>query len=187
MSQLTLPLANDQVQYIIDGKLIPLEFPYLQALLQGRPRHGMDDFSHRHPQMERKKRAKLFAPFDALDGYSENIASKNITYTEKVYLEDRDKEELNRRLTILHNLTYNSRMAKANRVIVTAEYYVPCIDTTSFSCGMRGQYSSVTGIVWNVDMEVKQTITINRTVILFDDLLSITSEKEELFFCAWEE
>lgn len=185
MSQLTLPLANDQVQYIIDGELIPLEFPYLQALLQGRPRHGMDDFSLRHPRMERRKRAKLFAPFDALDGYSENIASKNITYTEKVYLADRDKEELNRRLTILHNLTYNSRMAKANRVIVTAEYYVPCIDTNSFSCGMRGQYASITGIVWNVDMEVKQTIAINRTVILFDDLLSITSEKEELFCCAW--
>ena len=187
MAQFSLPLENNQVQYIINGQLVPWQFPYLNTLLHGRPRHEHDDFVDRHPQMERGKRAKLFAPFDALDGYSENLASKNIVYTEKVNLDDQDKEELNRRLTILHHLTYNSRMAKANRVIVTAAYYVPCADVNSFSCGIRGQYVSVTGIVWNVDLEINQTITVNRTLIRLDDLLSITPEKDDLFSRNWED
>ena len=35
---------------------------------------------------------------------------------------------MNRRLTILKNLTWNSRMTKINRVVITATYFVPCID-----------------------------------------------------------
>ena len=98
-----------------------------------------------------------------------------------------EKEELNRRLTILHNLTYNTRMAKANHVIVTAKYYVPCTDVNSFSCGIRGQYHEETGIVWKVDMEVNHTITVNHNVIHFDDLLSITPERQSLFEQVWED
>ena len=47
------------------------DFPYLQTLLQGRPQRRADD--PRHPPMDRLHRAKIFAPFDALDGYSERI------------------------------------------------------------------------------------------------------------------
>ena len=181
MTRCLLPLAGNQTQYVVDGRLIPLEFPYLLTLLSGRPRHGADDFSHRHQQMERGKRAKLFAPFDALDGYNENISSKNILYTEKRYLDDRDKEELNRRLRVLRDLTLNSRLAKRNRVEVTAEYFVPCADADSFACGVLGQYVSVTGVVWRVDMEIGRTLTVNLTVVRLDDLLSLTAENENLF------
>ena len=158
-----------------------MDFPYLQVLMEGRPQHDTDDFCFRHPQMEQGKRAKLFAPFDALDGYGESISSKNTVYTDKIILDESEKEELARRLTILHDLTNNSRMAKANRVTVTVKYYVPCADEHSFSCGIRGQYLTETGIVWKVDMEVGQTITVGRKSISFGDIVSITAEDARLF------
>ena len=66
-------------QYILwEGRLVSLRFPYLQALFQQRPRHRMDEFEFRHPPMEREKRAKIFAPYDALDGYSDSVKKKNI-------------------------------------------------------------------------------------------------------------
>ena len=187
MPSYSLPLLNGQTQYIVDGKLIPLQFPYLDVLLQGRPLHGTDDFSFRHPQMERGKRAKIFAPFDALDGFSAHIAGKNILYGDRVFPDEKEKEELNRRLSILHSLTFNSRMAKRNRIAVTVTYFVPCTDEHSFACGVRGQYVSVSGIVRKVDMDVTRTISVDQTPILFDDILSITPFREGLFGQDWED
>ena len=59
-----------------NGLRVPLQFPYLCVLMQGRPRHDMDEFSLRHPTMERGKRAKIFSAFDALAGFSDMIAEK---------------------------------------------------------------------------------------------------------------
>ncbi len=187
MVSVSLPLLDGQKQYIVDGKLIPMQFPYLNVLLQGRPRHGLDEFSFRHPQMERGKRAKIFAPFDALDGYSAHIASKNVPYTDRIFLDEKDKEELNRRLTILHSLTFDSRMAKRNRVAVTVKYFVPCSDVNSCACGIQGQYVSVAGVVWKVDMDGTRTIRVDQTPVPFDDILSITPFQEGLFARDWEE
>ena len=57
--------------------------------------------------MDRGRRAKIFAPFDALDGYSESIDSKNVEYVGRIELEEADRIELNRRLQILRSLTFN--------------------------------------------------------------------------------
>ena len=182
MKQASTPASLIQPAFmLLDGRAIPMDFPYLQVLMEGRPQHDTDDFSFRHPQMEQGKRAKLFAPFDALDGYGESVSSKNTVYTDKIILDESEKEELNRRLNILHNLTYNSRMAKANRVAVTVKYYVPCTDEHSFSCGIRGQYLTETGVVWKVDMEIGQTITVGRKSISFGDIVSIDAKDARLF------
>ena len=181
MKQASIPSSIQPVLILLDGRVIPMDFPYLPVLMQGRPRHEMDEFAFRHPRMEQGKRAKVFAPFDALDGYGESVSSKNIVYTDKIILDESEQEELNRRLMILHDLTCNSRMAKANRVEVSVAYYVPCTDGRSFSCGIRGQYLTETGIVWKVDMEVSQTITVDHTRIRFQDILSITPANEKLF------
>ncbi len=181
MTQAQAPAALEEPKYILwDGILVPLEFPYLNALLQGRPRHVMDEFAFRHPPMERGKRAKIFSAFDALDGYGENIEGKNTVYTDKITLDESEQEELNRRLSVLHHLTYNSRTAKINRVTVTVRYYVPCTDEFSFSRGIRGQYEDATGVVRKVDME-NQKIMINRAAISFDDILSIAAKDERVF------
>ena len=171
--------------FIYHGKIIPQDFPYVCILVQGRPRHQKDAFSCRLPQMERRKRAKIFAPFDALDGYSDCIASKQVQYCGKIELDDAEKEELNRRLTILHNLTFNSRMARENHIIVQVQYYVPCTDPNSFSYGRYGRYIPVAGIVRSVDMDAAQTITVDDTVIHFADILSIEAANENLFKQEW--
>ena len=86
-----------------------------------------------------------------------------------------DFEELSRRLTVLHNLTFNSRMARANRVQVTVTYYEPCSDENSEAYGLRGQYKTITGICWNVDAEVNQTILVDRKKLSLSDVLRIES------------
>ena len=66
-----------------DLNQIPVSFPYIRLLLLG----GPPDVTSR-PQMAREHRAKLFAPFDALDGFSETISAKNHELTDA--LERRD-------------------------------------------------------------------------------------------------
>ena len=156
-----------------NGKEIPLSFPYIAVYLQGRPRHQYDEFSRKHPSMERGKRAKIFAPFDALDGYGDAVHSKNILYTDRIYLDEEQKAELNRQLIILRNLTFNRRLAKANHIIVTVTYYVPCQDENNFAFGIRGEYAQTTGMVWKVDMDISRSITIDQQTIQFDDILEI--------------
>lgn len=157
-----------------NGKEIPLSFPYIAVYLQGKPKHYMDEFSHKHPTMERGKRAKIFAPFDALDGYGDAVRSKNVLYTDKIELDDEQKEELNRKLTMLRDLTFNRRLAKANHVIVTVMYYVPCQDENNFAFGSRGEYILVTGMVWKVDTEIGHSIEINQKIIPLGDILDIS-------------
>ena len=170
----------------IDNVSVPLAFPYIVAFLQGKPQHIDDDFSIKHPPMERGKRAKIFAPFDALDGYGDAVRSKNVIYTNKAELDESEKEELNRRLSILHNLTYNRRMAKKNRVVVSITYYVPCSDENNFAFGIQGEYRKAAGMVWRVDTDVAQTITLGTTTIQFQDITKIESE-EHIFDRAWED
>ena len=53
---------------------VPPGFPYREVLLKGRPQHApTDPFRIRHPVMDVGKRAKIFAPFDALRGFREAL------------------------------------------------------------------------------------------------------------------
>ena len=161
---------------------IPVALKYREAFRRGRPKHeGCDDFSLRHPKMPLGQRAKIFAPFDALRGFDFAIMCKNELYTDKVSLSPEDTEELSRRLDILHNLTYNSRMARANRVQVSVTYYKPCRDEDHEAYGLRGQYKTITGICWNVDAEVTQTILVDGSRISLDDVVKIDGA-EDLFY-----
>ena len=160
---------------------LPAGFKYKAAFFAGRPRHSDDHFSFLHPKMDRRRRAKIFAPFDALDGYSESIDSKNIEYVERIDLEEDDRRELNRRIQILHALTYNSRMARANRVFVTVCYYIPCTDENNFAFQLRGRYETVSGICRKLDSDVTISITIDDTVIPLTDVIEITAADENIF------
>jgi len=56
---------------------VPEGFRYREVYLKGRPDHGRyDEFSVRHPRMDAGRRAKIFAPFDALRGFSAAILEK---------------------------------------------------------------------------------------------------------------
>ena len=103
-------------------------------------------------------------------------------YTDRVIMSPEDRKELDRRLSILHNLTYNSRIARANRPQVTVTYYEPCSDINSEAYGSQGQYKTITGICWNVDAEVTKTILIDEMKISLGDVLRIEIAGENDYF-----
>ena len=138
---------------------MPADFRYRDVYEKGKPRHDRDDpFLFRHPPMPAGKRAKIFAPFDALRGFDFAIMCKNELYTDKVLLSLEEQEELDRRFSILRSLTFNSRMARANQVQISVTYYEACKDVNHEAYGSQGQYKTVTGICWNVDAEMTKTI-----------------------------
>lgn len=160
-------------------ELIPNGFRYREVFLRGKPQHErFDDFDAKHPRMPCGKRAKIFAPFDALKGFNEAVAAKDVVYVDPIELEQQDREELDRRLNILHELTINGRAAKANRVVVTVTYYVLCEDPESFSYGSKGQYKTLTGICWGVDGEYSKTILVGTMRIPFSNLFIICAPKD---------
>ena len=56
---------------------MPEDFAYRDVFAQSRPRHQKTDpFGIRHPSMDPGKRAKIFAPFDALRGFSAAIMAE---------------------------------------------------------------------------------------------------------------
>ena len=67
-----------------DLRRIPATFPYIRLLMCGAPPSG----SSARPRMARESRAKLFAPFDALEGFSDTSRSRNNELVEA--LERRD-------------------------------------------------------------------------------------------------
>lgn len=166
---------------------VPADFRYLEVFLKGKPKHDrFDPFRIRHPRMDVGHRAKIFAPFDALKGFSEAIGSKEVLYENKTELMPEDAEELSRRLSILHNLTFNSRMARANRVQVSVTYYEPCSDKDNDAYGVKGRYKTITGICWNVDTEESHAILIDRMKIPLEDVLRIESSGD-IFRKQWDE
>lgn len=166
---------------------MPADFRYREVFLKGKPRHDRyDPFRIRHPRMNRGHRAKIFAPFDALKGFNEAVAAKDVLYEDRIELNQEDTAELDRRLTILHNLTYNSRMARVNQVRVSVTYYQPCRDQEHDAYGLKGQYQTITGVCWNVDAEVNRTITVDRMRLSLDDVIRIDA-LGDLFKIDWED
>ena len=158
---------------------MPVNFRYRDVFLKGKPQHDRNDpFRIKHPSMDRRKRAKIFAPFDALKGFNEAVAAKDILYENRISLSQEDLDELNRRLGILHELTRNSRMARASQVQVTVTYYEACSDENHEDYGLRGQYKTISGICYNVDAEVTKTILVDRMRIDMENIRSIDGPEE---------
>lgn len=171
---------------ILGDMKMPPDFKYSGIIHRGKPAHeGYDDFKIKHPAMSLGRRAKIFSPFDALKGFSEAVASKDVIYENKKELSDENAAELQRRLSILHNLTYNIRMARNNQVKITVTYYVPCEDQNNFAFGVKGQYKTISGICWKVDSEETQTLQIDKTCISFSDIIGIESDAH-IFDNTWE-
>ena len=155
---------------------MPADFPYRDVFLKGKPRHDrFDRFSARHPKMPAGRRAKIFAPFDALKGFSEAIAAKDALYVERKELNEEDRRELDRRLRLLKRLARNSRTARDNDVVVTVTCFVPCPDENNEAFGRRGSYCEITGVCRGID-EIGGSILIDRNRIALEDVLCIEGE-----------
>ena len=158
---------------------MPLSFAHRSLFLHGRPKHQkFDDFWWKHPPMDIKHRAKIFAPFDALTGFDDAIDSKTVPYEKKRILSDEEKTDLDRKLASLASLTYNSRAARANAMTAVVTYFVPCRDAESEWFGRGGRYEEIRGIVMKVDPDVSSMLLIDEKAIAFDDIAEIRIETQ---------
>lgn len=167
---------------------MPANFKYREVSRKGRPRHEkFDDFWRKHPPMPPARWAKIFSPFDALDGFDERIAEKEAVYEARTELLEDDKAELNRRLDILHNLTWNGRMARTNQVMVDIVRFIPCEDKKHFAFQIAaGKYETVSGMVMRVDLDFLRLRTENGEMsIRFDDIREIGNQTG-IFETEWE-
>lgn len=131
--------------------VLPAIARYGNIIFRDGPVHDGDVFSRKHPRMSQQNRAKLFAPFAALVGFDERVRKKEIDYVSKHELDADEEWELNHQLYRLHCLTANSRLARANMVGVSIEYFVVCTDEENDAYLVKGQYKTITGIVLKVD------------------------------------
>lgn len=138
----------------VGAMAMPLDFKYKNVLQRGRPKHNKyDDFYRKHPPMDRVRWAKIFAPFDALDGFDEAVGAKLVQYEERRDLSECEKEELDQKLSTLQTLTYNGRVARQNKPAVAVKYFSPCTDIHSEWYGRGGTYKTLTSTVKRVDRE----------------------------------
>ena len=174
---------------IIGYMPMPLGFRHASVLRRGRPRHGTpgklgsyDSFYIKHPPMDHVQRAKLFAPFDALAGFSQCISAKQVVYEERRSLTEGEREELDKRAAVLSHLTRNSRVARENAVRVSITYFSPCADVHSewySEDGRMGQYKTLDGVVLKVDTVHRRIhlITADEELsIPVDDIVDITGD-----------
>ena len=160
---------------MIGAMQMPTGFKYKDIFMRGRPRHTKwDAFSIKHPPMPASRWAKIFSPFDALDGFDERIQEKDVLYVQKKELSEYQKAELNQKIRMLRSLTLNGRIARENQIRVTIRYFSPCMDRNHDSYGKEGQYRDASGMVLSVGMDHILLQTENREqALLFDDILSI--------------
>ena len=101
-------------------------------------------------------RAAQFSPFDALEGYSDEIDETARTTDERIELSEMQMDELNERINRLSELcaeAAHGRLSGAEVVLPTATvtYFVPDKEANRHSQKSGGAYVSYTGQVWNVD------------------------------------
>ena len=162
--------------YAIGVMPMPADFKYLDVLRKGKPQHDrFDSFSIRHPRMDCGERAKIFAPFDALRGFNFAISRKEVLYVDRPELGYEQQQELNQKLDVLHQLTFNSRLARQNQIYIKVQHFVPCQDCQHDSFGTGGQIRTIEGYCKAVDPDVEQTLQVNDVRIRFSDIVQIDS------------
>ena len=164
---------------MIGSMPMPADFPYKKIMQMGRPKHGrFSDFGIRHPSMPCSRRAKIFAPFDALAGFSDRINKKEILYEEKKVLSEEEREALGRRLQYLHHLFIKAKYKKGPAPRITVTFFDPCDDPENDAFGTRGTYQDLTGPVTRMDLEVDRTLTVGGKVLDVDELIDILMPRD---------
>ena len=156
---------------------MPAGFKYKEILRRGRPRHEKyDPFYIKHPPMAPSRWAKIFAPFDALDGFDGRIKAKEEIYVERKALDEGEKEVLNRKLCYLHSLTANGRLARLNSPFTTITYFSPCTDIENDWYGTGGKYKEISGIVIRVEMDsIRLRTEDGEKSIAFEDIRELST------------
>ena len=102
-------------------------------------------------------RAAQFSPFDALEGYSDEIVETGRTTEDRIELSEVQMDELNEKISLLNEISTeaaHSRGASFETALPTATvtYFVPDKEINRHSKKSGGAYVSYTGQVRRVDM-----------------------------------
>ncbi len=129
---------------------------YSDIIDKKRPEHDNDDFSIRHPKMDILDRAKIFASFDALRGFDEEIDKENILYAPYIYLSEDEKQLLDQVILII-----DERIEKREEVRGRITYFI------------ADGRSKDTGTVMEVSGVIKKLDKINGTIKIGDDIILV--------------
>ena len=156
-------------------------FRYQQAFDRGRPRHRDGDaFSQRHPAMDLGRRAKIFAPFDALRGFSAAIIAREVIYEPFRELSEDERAALGRKLALLRPLVRNSRDARESRVTIEVEFFCPCDGPEGENDGSFGRYQTRAGLLKGID-PVNGHLLLDDCRIDLEDIREIRDPEGRLF------
>ena len=113
--------------------------------------------SPKHPRMSLYDRAAQFSPFDALEGYSDEIVETGRTTEDRIELSEAQMDELNEKIRLLNEIcseAAHSRHTGSEIILPTATitYFLPDKEINRHSKKSGGAYVSFTGQIRRVDM-----------------------------------
>jgi hypothetical protein len=144
---------------------------------QKRPVHDGDEFVKKHPKMPVEQRAKIFMPFDALEGFDESIESRSKVTVHPAVISDDRKEELNRQFAELADafgkIPRKSRLDGKNALEVSVLYFERDYEQEILkNDGVRGNYRWTAGVLEDIDLTFRQ-IKISDRIISIDSVYAV--------------
>ncbi len=103
-------------------------------------------------------RSAQFAPFDALEGYSDEIKESERRVVQKIIISDEIKEKINRKLVYINS-------NKDKKVSIT--YFVP----DKYKVG--GRYKNVTSFVKKIDLNNRYLVLNDNSKILLSEIVDV--------------
>ena len=144
---------------------------YVSCFLLGRPVHDGDRFSKEHPSMQLQHRAKLFMPFDALDGYSDAIAQRQKITEPPPELTEEEKEELGRRFALLHE-----KWRSGEHLLISVVFFQRDPQAEALRGGVRGTFRETGGMLTRIDPD-RRYLQVVEMKISFDCIYRLTAQK----------
>lgn len=109
------------------------------------------------PQMSILDRASQFAPFQALNGFSDNIKESERIVEKKIELDENQKELLDQKLNFILN--------NKNKLNVAITYFIPDLKK------IGGGYVKVKGIIIKINLIDGYLVLSNKEKIYLQDIL----------------
>ena len=136
-----------------------MEYEFFDILNKQRPLHIDDRFAAKHPKMRRQDRAKIFAPFAALHGHSEQTHARERILSQRIELSEDSINTIN---FTLQNIEEQLETGKPVTARIT--HFVPE--------GSSGIYKNTEGKVENIDVVFGKLLIASR-IIYFENIYNI--------------
>ncbi len=111
-----------------------------------------------YPKMSLEKRSAQFAPFEALEGYSEKVSETERITNNRIIIDEERQEILNSKLNIIKN---------SSDIEVTFTYFVKDAKKEG------GSYKRKTGYVKKIDIYKQVIILLDNTKIPINEIIDI--------------